>query len=274
MKREVGMSIRYPFWKKVVDLGKIEKRKAGFRLSDIYLQAWTHALLELPSAPVTEADILAWVEGPLRSFFPFERFLGGYGILSCGRIQRRSLVTSGHTPEFLEGLESAFDLNSRGCFAWWVSNRKAFILDKTGGLDDSGRRITATKREIEEVERFSLGVVAAHGVIDPYFNGGTYVSFAGVPNDKLKRTLAALDLVAPVLHNLFLAIAESAYTAVETAELTDRQRDLVDLAIQGLSDKEIAVRLGISHNTVGNHFSVIYAKLGIRKRTQLVALMK
>jgi DNA-binding CsgD family transcriptional regulator len=49
---------------------------------------------------------------------------------------------------------------------------------------------------------------------------------------------------------------------------------LIDLAVQGLSDKEIAVRLGISHNTVGNHFSVIYAKLGIKKRSQLVALVK
>jgi len=266
--------MRSHFWKKVVDLGKVEKRNVVSRLSDDHLQAWTRALRELPAAPVTEADVLAWVVGPLRSFFPFERFLGGYGILSCDRIHIRSLVTSGHSTEFMEGLESAFDLNSRGCFAWWVSNCKPFILDKTGGRDDSGGRIIATEREIEELGRFSMGVVAAHGVIDRYFNSGTYISFAGVPNDNPKRTLAALDLIAPVLHTLFLGIVESAYSVVQTAELTDRQRDLVDLAIQGLSDKEIAVRLGISHNTVGNHFSVIYAKLGIRKRAQLVALMK
>jgi DNA-binding CsgD family transcriptional regulator len=233
-------------------------------------------LRELPSLPVTEADILGWVEGPLRAFFPFESFLGGYGILSGGRIQIRSLVTSGHTPEFLDGLESAFDLDSRGCFAWWVANRKAFILDVTGARDDSGRRIVATKREIEEIGRFSLGVVAAHGVIDPYFYGGTYLSFAGVPKDKPKRVLAALDLIAPVLHTLFLGMVESVapVSVVETTELTARQRELVDLALQGLSDKEIGVRLGISHHTVGNHFGVIFTKLGIRKRTQLVALMK
>jgi DNA-binding CsgD family transcriptional regulator len=49
---------------------------------------------------------------------------------------------------------------------------------------------------------------------------------------------------------------------------------LVDLATQGLSDKEIALRLGISHNTVGNHFRAIYARLGISKRSQLIALLK
>jgi hypothetical protein len=205
MKPEAGMSMRFPSWKNVVDFGKSKKRNVAFRLSDMDLEAWTHALREVPAAPVTEAEILAFVEGPLRSFLPFERFLGGYGILSCGRIQICSLVTSGHAPEFLEGLESAFDLNSRGCFTWWVSNRKAFILDRTGARDDAGRKILATRREIEEIERFSLGVVAAHGVIDPYFNGGTYLSFAGVPKDEPQRILAALDLVAPVLHTLFLA---------------------------------------------------------------------
>jgi DNA-binding CsgD family transcriptional regulator len=56
--------------------------------------------------------------------------------------------------------------------------------------------------------------------------------------------------------------------------LTDRQRDLVDLAALGLSDKAIASRLGISENTVGNHLRAIYTKLGISKRSQLVALVK
>jgi len=238
------------------------------------LDAWMSALRELPSIPVTEGEVLAWIEGPLRSFFPFERFLGGYGILSCGRIHMRSLVTSGHAPEFLAGLEDAFDLNSRGCFTWWVANRKAFILDRTGGRDQAGTPIHATKRELDEIEKFSLGIIAGHGVIDPYFNGGTYLSFSGVPKGQPERILAALDLIAPVLHSLFLGTKETERSVLETADLTDRQRDLIDLAVQGLSDKEIAVRLGISHNTVGNHFSVIYAKLGIKKRSQLVALVK
>ena len=34
------------------------------------------------------------------------------------------------------------------------------------------------------------------------------------------------------------------------AELSDRQRQVMDLAIQGLSNKEIAARLGISPRTV------------------------
>ena len=109
-----------------------EKHNAASAPPDLDLQAWIDALRARPSASVTEADVLAWTEGPLRQFFPFEKFLGAYGNLSGGRIQMRSLVSSGHAPDFLAGLESKFDLKSRGCFAWWVSNRKAFILDKDG----------------------------------------------------------------------------------------------------------------------------------------------
>jgi DNA-binding CsgD family transcriptional regulator len=241
---------------------------------DLNLDAWIGALRVLPAAPVTEHDVVAWVEGPLRAFFPFEKFLGAYGNLSGGRIQMRSLVSSGHSPEFLAGLEGRFDLKSRGCFAWWVSNRKAFILDKAGAMDAAGVPIVATQRELEEIERFSLGVVAAHGVIDPFANAGTYLSFSGVPETQPKRTLAALDLIAPVLHTLFLLTKQAVKSAVDLTALTDRQKELVDLALTGLSDKAIARRLAISDHTVGNHFRAIYERLGVTKRSQLIALLK
>ena len=49
---------------------------------------------------------------------------------------------------------------------------------------------------------------------------------------------------------------------------------MVDLAVTGLSDKEIARRLAISDHTVGNHFRAIYERLGVSKRSQLIALLK
>jgi DNA-binding CsgD family transcriptional regulator len=232
------------------------------------------ALSLLPVALVTEADVLAWVEGPLRQFFPFDRFLCAYGNSSGGRIQMRSLLSCGHAPEFLAGLESTFDLKSRSCFAWWVSNRKPFILDKACAQDQAGTRILATKRTLDEIERFSLGVVAAHGVIDPFVNAGTYISFSGVPRPQPNRTLAALDLIAPVLHSLFLQTKQAPKSAVDLTALTDRQTELVELALVGLSDKAIASRLAISDHTVGNHLRTIYTRLGISKRSQLIALLK
>jgi DNA-binding CsgD family transcriptional regulator len=266
--------LRPPAKKNSVTPGKAGKVDAASAPPDLDLQAWIDALRALPAAAVTEADVLAWTEGPLRKFFPFEKFLGAYGHLAGGRIQMRSLVSSGHAQEFLGGLESKFDLKSRGCFAWWVSNRKAFILDKDGALDESGVAITATRLELKEIDRFALGVVAAHGVIDPFANAGTYLSFSGVPREWPKRTLAALDLIAPVLHTLFLRTKQAEKSPIDLTALTDRQREMVDLAVTGMSDKEIARRLAISDHTVGNHFRAIYERLGVSKRSQLIALLK
>jgi DNA-binding CsgD family transcriptional regulator len=252
----------------------VQKADVSLNLSGQDLQTWIGVLSALPGAPVTQSDILAWVEGPLRKFFPFEKFLGAYGGLSGGMIRMRSLVTSGYTQEFLSTLENVFDVTSRGCFAWWTSNRKAFFLDETGARDEQDVQIVASTRELEELERFALGAVAAHGVIDPYAKAGTYISFAGVPRTRHKRTLAALDLIAPVLHSLFMATKQPEKARVDLTPLTDRQRELIDLALEGLSDKAIARRLSISDHTVGNHFRAIYAQLGVSKRGQLIALLK
>ena len=48
--------------------------------------------------------------------------------------------------------------------------------------------------------------------------------------------------------------------------LTTRESECVHLAGQGLEDKEIATRLGISPRTVGNHLHRAYAKLGVSDR--------
>jgi DNA-binding CsgD family transcriptional regulator len=232
------------------------------------IKTWIGALSEIPAGSVGEDQILSWVEGPLRRFFPFQKFLGAYGRLSGGRIRMRNMVTSGHNPAFIASLENAFDLTSRGAFAWWVQNRAAFVLDP------ASPPAFASKRELEEMRHFSLGITAAHGVIDPFANTGTYISFSGVAPDHHVRTRASLNLIAPVLHALFLATEQVSKSPIDLAKLTDRQRELVDLALMGLPDKTIATRLGISENTVGNHFRGIYERLGITKRSQLIAALR
>jgi len=51
--------------------------------------------------------------------------------------------------------------------------------------------------------------------------------------------------------------------------LTAREREVMLLAGEGLSNTKIAGRLGISDKTVAVHLQHIYRKLGIRNRTML-----
>ncbi|MDQ7772952.1 MAG: response regulator transcription factor [Elusimicrobiales bacterium] len=53
-------------------------------------------------------------------------------------------------------------------------------------------------------------------------------------------------------------------------ELTEKERDIVGLIGDGLSEKEISARLGIAFNTVHVHRRNISRKLGIHKQTDLV----
>ena len=53
--------------------------------------------------------------------------------------------------------------------------------------------------------------------------------------------------------------------------LTSREHEVLDLLGQGLSNKQIARRLGISEHTVKFHVSALYAKLGATSRTDAVS---
>jgi DNA-binding CsgD family transcriptional regulator len=57
-------------------------------------------------------------------------------------------------------------------------------------------------------------------------------------------------------------------------QLTRREKDIVVLAVEGLTDRQIAEKLMVSVRTVEGHLYRSYAKLGIRSREQLSAAMQ
>lgn len=57
-------------------------------------------------------------------------------------------------------------------------------------------------------------------------------------------------------------------------ELTQRERDVLDLIAQGLDNGEIAARLVVSHKTVRNHISHIFDKLMVKNRAQAIVLAR
>ncbi|MDD3056798.1 MAG: helix-turn-helix transcriptional regulator [Sphaerochaeta sp.] len=55
--------------------------------------------------------------------------------------------------------------------------------------------------------------------------------------------------------------------------ISDREREIITLLVEGLSNQEIAKKLFISPNTVKTHIKNIYAKLGVNNRLQLFSLI-
>lgn len=140
--------------------------------------------------------------------------------------------------------------------------------------------IEATERIVAEVaERPKILVVTT-------FDNDDYVwqaLRAGADGFLLKRTrvedlLAAVRLVARTDALLFpeaiRRLADVSAGRVEPcpgiADLSEREREVLQLAAQGLSNTEIAARLFLGRETVKTHLSSVYAKLGVRDRTQAV----
>ena len=122
--------------------------------------------------------------------------------------------------------------------------------------------------------------------LDEYAFAGLRAGASGfllknAPPDQLVaaiRTVAAGDaVVAPrVTRRLLDTFAQRMPTATQAArdqrlaQLTDRERDVLQAIALGQSNQEIAATLCLSEATVKTHVSRILAKLGLRDRVQAV----
>jgi DNA-binding NarL/FixJ family response regulator len=59
--------------------------------------------------------------------------------------------------------------------------------------------------------------------------------------------------------------------ATPPSELTPREREILELLVEGRSNADIAARLAMSVNTVRNHNQAILRKLGVRSRLEAAA---
>jgi len=57
---------------------------------------------------------------------------------------------------------------------------------------------------------------------------------------------------------------------IDSNRFSEREKDVVNLLLQGKSNKQVALELGISNRTVEFHLSNIYAKLEVTSRTEAV----
>ena len=56
------------------------------------------------------------------------------------------------------------------------------------------------------------------------------------------------------------------------SDLTERQREIVQWAARGMSNKQIARQLGISPETVKTHLHHVFEREGVHSRTALLAV--
>lgn len=83
--------------------------------------------------------------------------------------------------------------------------------------------------------------------------------------------IAALKVIAAGGTYVPPEVLGSTAAGTTHSELSDRQFEVLQLMLTGLSNRNIAKRLGISQNTVKHHVGVIYEMLGSNSRAEAMA---
>ncbi len=96
----------------------------------------------------------------------------------------------------------------------------------------------------------------------------------GVSNQKLVEAIRAAYAGQPTMAREAVAdLVEAAAPSNNTDfDLSEREKEILTLLAQGLSNKEIAEQLFFSVATVKYHIRVLFSKLGANSRAEVVAL--
>jgi DNA-binding NarL/FixJ family response regulator len=112
---------------------------------------------------------------------------------------------------------------------------------------------------------------------DEYVRGALEAGAAGylsktAPGKELVQAVRAVAGGTSVLQSGLTArlIGSSRQHEPGVAELTERELAVLSLLAEGLRNRDVAARLGISARTVDRHCDNIYAKLGVGSRTEAV----
>jgi len=71
-----------------------------------------------------------------------------------------------------------------------------------------------------------------------------------------------------IARKVIASFQEPHTAATEVEDLSPREREILELLAEGFSNKEIAVRIGVSDGTVRWHLRHVYDKLHVRSRTE------
>jgi DNA-binding NarL/FixJ family response regulator len=160
------------------------------------------------------------------------------------------------------------------------------VLVDFGLQNHDSLRLTATlHREVPEAKVIVMGLLPLHEDIADFVRAGA--SGFVMKEASLAEFLGTIRQVAggaqvlptQLTGSLFSQIAERAVTGgkspvLEAVKLTHRERQVVELIGEGLSNKEIASRLHVATHTVKSHVHNVLEKLALHTRLEVAAFTR
>jgi DNA-binding NarL/FixJ family response regulator len=187
----------------------------------------------------------------------------------------RTLLYVDDHPLFLEGLRLALSIE-------WPDLRILTAASLAGALEildrDTGVDLCLTDQRLGDGEGLRLIEIArerypllAIGILTGEVTGALARRARAAGAIACLTKERAIGSLAQAVRGLFEG--EPAFDdAPATAEIiTDRRRDILRMASDGMLDKQIGAQLEITESTVRNHWQHIFERLGASNRTEAVS---
>jgi len=159
---------------------------------------------------------------------------------------------------------------------------RVLLLDVGLGDDETLRLVSALVKQDPDIKVIVMDLIPMSDDIVQFVNAGvsgfvlkdaTFDEFVATI-----RSVAAGGKVLPsrMTESLFSQIAKAADAqghehVLEDVRMTRREREVIELIGEGLSNKEIAQRLNIAAHTVKSHVRNVMEKLALHTRLQIAA---
>lgn len=196
-----------------------------------------------------------------------------------------------------DGLTALIDLQSGMRVLWGSSDATearlllakakpdVFLVDAGLATGDSLRLTAELRAEMPASRVILMGLLPHQDDVAEYVRAGAsgFALKDATVEDLLAtiRTVAAGGEVLPsrLITSLFSHLAAHAHEADsirhrDGINVTDREREVVGLLVDGMSNREIAAKLDIAVHTVKSHVHNILEKLALHSRLEIVALVR
>jgi two-component system NarL family response regulator len=159
---------------------------------------------------------------------------------------------------------------------------RVVLLDFSLESHDSLRVTTTVRQEVPEARVIVMGLLPIQEDVAAFVRAGasgfimkdaSFDDFLGT----IRAVADGADVLPPELTgSLFGQIARQAVSrgrapVLEGVRLTERERQVIDLLGEGLSNKEMAARLHVAVHTVKSHVHNVLEKLALHTRLEVAA---
>jgi DNA-binding CsgD family transcriptional regulator len=193
---------------------------------------------------------------------------------------------------------------------WWTGDRVELLLE-LGRPDDAVRvldrweadavrverewvlahvqrcrgLVAAARGELEAALDFLAQAVVEHEAVGDPFGRGQALLAVGIVRRRMRQKRLAREAIEAALE-AFETVGASGWAAKARAELgriggrtraeglTPAERRVASLVAEGRTNREVAAALFLGERTVASHLNRIYAKVGVRSRTELAVRLR